>query len=142
MLSDPYSGFTERCDMEVLQVVGLGFIAVVLLTVLKQQRPEIAILLSIAAGVTIFLMMLGKISSIISVLEELGRNAKVNSFYMTTILKIVGIAYIGDFGAQVCRDAGEGAIASKVEFAAKVLVLIVALPVAVGLLETIIGLLP
>lgn len=128
--------------MEILQVVGLGFIAVVLLTVLKQQRPEIAILLSIAAGVVIFLMMLGKISSIISVLEELARSADVNSFYMTTILKIIGIAYIGDFGAQICRDAGEGAIASKVEFAAKVLVLIIALPVAVGLLETIIGLLP
>jgi stage III sporulation protein AD len=128
--------------MEILQVVGLGFIAVVLLTVLKQQRPEIAILLSIAAGVVIFLMMLGKISSIISVLEELARSAEVNSFYMTTILKIIGIAYIGDFGAQICRDAGEGAIASKVEFAAKVLVLIIALPVAVGLLETIIGLLP
>lgn len=128
--------------MEILQVVGLGFIAVVLLTVLKQQRPEIAIILSVAAGVIIFLMMLGKISSIVNVLAELGRSAQVNSFYMTTILKIVGIAYIGDFGAQVCRDAGEGAIASKVEFAAKVLVLIVALPVAVGLLETIMGLVP
>jgi len=61
---------------------------------------------------------------------------------LTTILKIVGIAYIGDFGAQVCRDAGESAIASKVEFAAKVLVLIVALPIVVGLLETITRLLP
>ena len=128
--------------MEILQVVGLGFIAVVLLTVLKQQKPEIAILLSIAAGVTIFLMVLGKISSVIQVLEELAGSANVNDFYMSTLLKIIGIAYIGDFGSQVCRDAGETAIASKIEFAAKVLVLIIALPIVVGLLETIIGLLP
>ena len=128
--------------MEILQVVGLGFIAVALLTVLKQQKPEIAVLLSIAAGVTIFLFVLGKVSSIIQVLENLARSADVNNFYLTTILKIVGIAYIGDFGAQVCRDAGESAIASKVEFAAKVLVLIVALPIVVGLLETITRLLP
>ncbi|MGI6554039.1 MAG: stage III sporulation protein AD [Bacillota bacterium] len=128
--------------MEILQVVGLGFIAVALLTVLKQQKPEIAVLLSIAAGVTIFLFVLGKVSSIVQVLESLARSADVNNFYLTTILKIVGIAYIGDFGAQVCRDAGESAIASKVEFAAKVLVLIVALPIVVGLLETITRLLP
>jgi stage III sporulation protein AD len=128
--------------MEILQVVGLGFISVALLTVLKQQKPEIAVLLSIAAGVTIFLFVLGKVSSIIQVLENLARSADVNNFYLTTILKIVGIAYIGDFGAQVCRDAGESAIASKVEFAAKVLVLIVALPIVVGLLETITRLLP
>jgi stage III sporulation protein AD len=128
--------------MEILQVVGFGFIAVALLTVLKQQKPEIAVLLSIAAGVTIFLFVLGKVSSIVQVLESLARSADVNNFYLTTILKIVGIAYIGDFGAQVCRDAGESAIASKVEFAAKVLVLIVALPIVVGLLETITRLLP
>lgn len=128
--------------MEILQVVGLGFIVVVLAAILKQQKPEIAILLSITAGVTIFLMVLGKISSIVYVFEQLAQDADVNDFYLATILKIIGIAYIGDFGAQVCRDAGETAIASKVEFAAKVLVLIIALPIVVGLLETIIGLLP
>lgn len=128
--------------MEILQIVGIGFIAVALLTVLKQQKPEIAVLLSIAAGVTIFLLVIGKISSIIQVLEKLAVSADVNDFYIITILKIAGIAYIGDFGAQVCRDAGESAVASKIEFAAKVLVLIIALPILVGLLETIIRLLP
>ena len=128
--------------MEILQVVGVGFIAVVLLAVLKQQKPEIAIQLSIAVGVTIFLMVIGKVSSIVQVLEEFARDVDVNDFYLVTILKIIGISYIGDFGAQICRDAGETAIASKVEFAAKVLVLVVALPIVVGLLETIIKLLP
>ena len=128
--------------MEILQVVGVGFIAVVLLAGLKEQKPEIAIQLSIAVGVTIFLMVIGKVSSIVQVLEELARDVDVNDFYLVTILKIIGISYIGDFGAQICRDAGETAIASKVEFAAKVLVLVVALPIVVGLLETIIKLLP
>lgn len=128
--------------MEILQIVGIGFIAVVLLTVLKQQKPEIAVQLSIAVGVTIFLMVLGKVSSVLQVLEELAGKADVNDFYLVTILKVIGIAYIGDFGAQVCRDAGETAIASKVEFAAKVLVLVISLPIIVGLLETIIRLLP
>jgi len=128
--------------MEILQIVGLGLIATVLIVVIKQQRPEIVIQLSIAAGVVIFLLILGKISSAISILEELSRRADVDRFYLATILKIVGIAYIGEFGAQICRDAGEGAVAAKVEFAAKILVIVLSLPIIVALLESIIRLLP
>ncbi|NLC37881.1 MAG: stage III sporulation protein AD, partial [Clostridia bacterium] len=51
-------------------------------------------------------------------------------------------AYIAEFGAQVCRDAGETAIASRVEFAAKVLIIVLAIPIVVAILETIIRLLP
>ena len=128
--------------MDIVQIVALGFVATVLLVVLKQEKPEIAVQLSIVVGVVIFIMVLGKIGSIIQVLEELSRRANVNQYYLATILKIVGIAYIADFGAQVCRDAGESAVASKVEFAAKVIVLVLALPIIVALLETIIRLLP
>jgi len=128
--------------MDIVQIVALGFVATVLLVVLKQERPEIAVQLSIVVGVVIFIMVLGKIGSVIQVLEELSRRANVNQFYLATILKIVGIAYIADFGAQVCRDAGESAVASKVEFAAKVIVLVLALPIIAALLETIIRLLP
>ncbi|NLK00443.1 MAG: stage III sporulation protein AD [Clostridia bacterium] len=128
--------------MEILQIVGIGVIATLLLIVVKQHKPEISIQLSIAAGVVIFLLMLGRISSIIQILEELSRRAKIDNLYLTTILKIVGISYIGEFGAQICRDAGEGAVGAKVEFAAKILVLVVALPIIAALLETIIRLLP
>ncbi|HHX50103.1 MAG TPA: stage III sporulation protein AD, partial [Clostridia bacterium] len=74
--------------------------------------------------------------------EELSHRAQVNQFYLATIMKIIGIAYIAEFGAQVCRDAGETAIASRVEFAAKVLVMVLAIPILVAILETIIRLLP
>ncbi|MCW2277325.1 stage III sporulation protein AD [Heliophilum fasciatum] len=128
--------------MEVLQIVGFGLIATVLLVILRKQRPEMAVQLSIAAGVILFLFILTKVTAVVQVLDDLANRAQINRYYLTTLLKIVGIAYVAEFGAQICRDAGEGAIASKVELGAKVLVLVLALPIVLALMESLINLLP
>ncbi len=128
--------------MEVLQIVAIGLIATVLVVVVKSQRPELAVLLSVAAGVIIFLLVLGQIGSIMDIIKELATKAGINMVYMGTILKIIGIAYIAEFGAQICRDAGEGAVAAKIEFAAKVLIMVLAVPIVVAVLTTLLKLVP
>lgn len=128
--------------MEIFQVIGFALIAAFFLVILREQRPEIALPLSLAAGVIIFLLVLSKIGEILTVLSELAQRADLNRFYLATLLKIVGIAYIAEFGAQVCRDAGEEAVATRVEFAAKILVVFLALPIVVAVLESIVRLLP
>lgn len=128
--------------MDVLQIVAIGFIATVLVVVIRSQRPELAVLLSVAAGIIIFLLVLGKISSIMDIIKELANKAGINMVYMGTILKIIGIAYIAEFGAQICRDAGEGAIASKIEFAAKILIMVLAVPIVVAVLTMLLKLVP
>lgn len=75
-------------------------------------------------------------------LEVIAVNAKVNIIYVETILKIIGIAYIAEFAAQITKDAGQGAIASKIELAGKVLILAMAIPILSVLIETIIQLIP
>lgn len=128
--------------MDVLQIVAIGLIATVLIVVVRSQRPELAVLLSVAAGVIIFLLVLGKISLIMDVIKELASSAGINMVYMGTILKIIGIAYIAEFGAQICRDAGEGTIASKIELAAKILIMVLAVPIVVAVLTMLIKLVP
>lgn len=129
--------------MDILQIVGIGLLATIMIVLIKQGQPSVsALLLSIAVGAFIFLMMLGKIAAVLDVLQQLADRANINQFYLATVLKIIGIAYIAEFGAQVCRDAGENAVASKVEFAAKVLVMVLAIPIIVAILESIIRLLP
>ena len=78
----------------------------------------------------------------ISIFRDLSSQANVNMVYMGTILKIVGVAYIADFGSQICRDAGEGALASKIEFAAKIIVLVMAVPIIVAVLQSLLKLVP
>ncbi|OPY57528.1 MAG: Stage III sporulation protein AC/AD protein family protein [Pelotomaculum sp. PtaU1.Bin035] len=123
-----------------MQIVAIGLIATVLIVVVKSQRPELAVLLSVAAGVVLFLLVLGKIGSIIDVIKDLAERAGISMFYLGTILKIIGIAYIAEFGAQICRDAGEGAVATKIEFAAKILIMVLAVPIVVAVFQLLLKL--
>ena len=128
--------------MEIVKIVGLGLVATILIVIIKQQRPELALQLSIVVGAVIFTMMLGKINSVITFMQQLAQKSNISFFYMGTILKIIGVAYIAEFGAQICRDAGEGAIASKVEFAAKVIVIVLAIPIIAAVFDYLLKLLP
>lgn len=128
--------------MEIIQIVGLGMVATILSLVIKEQKPIFAFMLATFTGVIIFLFLIGKIADVIRVLERMAMQANLNMVYLDTILKIIGIAYIAEFGAQVTRDAGQGAIASKIELAGKVLILVMAIPILSVIIETIIRLLP
>lgn len=128
--------------MEIMQVVGIGLVGAILAVFVKERNKELAVFISMATGLIIFLFALDKIGGIIDVFEKLAFQANVNMFYLLTVLKIIGVAYVAEFGAQVCRDAGEGAIASKIEFAAKILVMVLALPIVVAILESILRLIP
>ncbi|HEY8552693.1 MAG TPA: stage III sporulation protein AD, partial [Thermaerobacter sp.] len=82
------------------------------------------------------------IAAIIRVLQEVADRADLDARYTATLLKIVGVAYLAEFGAQLCRDAGESALAAKVELAGKVVILLLAVPILMAVLELLIGLLP
>ncbi|MCI3196575.1 stage III sporulation protein AD [Bacillus sp. HU-1818] len=128
--------------MDIVQIVGLGLIATFLSLIVKEQKPTFAFLIVVFAGCVIFLYLVDQIYDIIRMIEKIAVNANVNMVYVETILKIVGIAYIAEFGAQLTKDAGQGAIASKIELAGKVLILVMAVPILTVIIETILGLIP
>lgn len=128
--------------MDILQIVGIGFLATVLILVIREQKPMFAFLLAVFVGISIFLALVGKIDDVITVLEELAERSGIPSVYLKTMLKIIGIAYIAEFGAQIVRDAGLESIASKIEFAGKMLILVMAVPIISVIVETVLNLLP
>ncbi|CAG7642267.1 stage III sporulation protein AD [Paenibacillus allorhizosphaerae] len=128
--------------MEIIQIVGLGLITTVLVLIIKEQKPMFAFLLTAFTGIAIFLFLIGKISTIIGVLEELANKADINMIFLKTILKIIGIAYIAEFGAQIIRDAGQESVASKIELAGKILIMVMAIPIVSVIIETVVKLLP
>lgn len=128
--------------MEIWQIVGLALIVTIICVVLKQIRPEIALQLSILAGATIFILIISKIKVIVDLLQTLADQANISSYYLIIVLKIVGVAYLAEFGAQICRDAGEGALATKIELAAKVGVILLAIPIIVAITESLVRLVP
>ncbi len=128
--------------MEIIQIVGLGFIVTLLILIIKRDRPEIAVQLSLTLATIIFLIVLTKINIVLNLFRDMAEKANISQMYLNTILKIIGIAYITEFGAQVCRDAGEGAVAGKIEFAGKVLVMVMAIPIIALVMDTIVRLIP
>ncbi len=128
--------------MDILQIVCIGIIAVVLSAILKAQRPEIALQVSIATGLLIFVLVIVKLSAVIEFIQTFSKKADIDSSYMTILLKIVGIAYIAEFGAEVCKDAGETSVASKIELAGKVTIVMLSVPIISSLLELVIKLMP
>ncbi|TCP31176.1 stage III sporulation protein AD [Scopulibacillus darangshiensis] len=110
--------------------------------VLKEQKPAFAFLLTVFVGALIFIFLIGQISSVLDMLKKLAVSAGLNLIYVETILKIIGIAYIAEFGVQITKDAGQGSLASKIELAGKILILVLAIPIMTAIIKTVIGLIP
>ncbi len=128
--------------MGIAQVVGLALVTTIVLLILRQEKPVMAVLLSIVFSVVIFTIMMGKMADILNIMQELSRRSSSNYFFFNTMLKILGIAYLGEFAATICHDAGEQAVAKKVEFAAKIIIAVLALPIMVAILESLMEILP
>ncbi len=128
--------------MEILQIVALGLIATILSVIIKNEKPELSLYISLATSVIIFIYVATKLQSVVQALNQLANRINIEDIYLTTILKIVGIAYIAEFGAQISKDAGEGAIASKIEFAGKVLIMVMSVPILISLMDLIINIVP
>ncbi|AVI41579.1 MULTISPECIES: stage III sporulation protein AD [Bacillus] len=132
----------EGLQIEIIQIVGLGLIATFLALIVKEQKPTFAFMLVVFTGCVIFFYLIDQIYAIISMIEKIAASAGVNMKYVETILKIIGIAYIAEFGAQLTKDAGQGAIASKIELGGKILILVMAVPILTVIIETILGMIP
>ena len=126
--------------MEISRIIALGLIGTTFSVLLKKENPQIAMLVAVVTGILIFLMLCTPLGNLLVLLRETAEQAGVGEGHFSVVLKVIGIAYLTQFGAQLCADAGEGAIASKIELAGKVLMMTVAAPVLTGLLEMVMGL--
>ncbi len=125
-----------------LQITGVALVGAFLAMIIKEQKPNLAFLLVVFVGSAIFLFLIDKIYEIIQMIQQLAVNANVNMVYLSTVLKIIGIAYIAEFTSQITKDAGQGAIASKIELAGKIIILTMAIPILTVIIESVIQMIP
>ena len=128
--------------MEIIKIIGIGLTALIIIIILKQYRPEFAVYISIITGVFILLLSLSQISGVINLLRDLSSKANINSEFLGIIIKITGIAILTEFAVSICADAGEKAIATKIEMGSKVIIIAMSIPIISSLLELIIEILP
>ena len=127
---------------EIIKIIGISLTALVIIIILKQYKPEYAIYASIIAGIIILFFAMDKISGIVNLLQSISDKTYINKTFLSILLKITGIAFITEFAVSICSDAGEKAIASKIEIGSKVIIVTMSIPIITSLLELIIEILP
>ena len=128
--------------MDIVKIIGVGLIALIIIVVIRQYKPEFTMYVSIIAGAIILSLVLDKVTGIITLLTNLSKKTGINSEYLSILLKITGIAILTEFAVSICKDAGETAIASKVDLGGKVIIISMSIPIISALLEIIMKIIP
>ncbi|HIU51531.1 MAG TPA: stage III sporulation protein AD [Candidatus Merdicola faecigallinarum] len=128
--------------MDIIKIIGIGIVALIMIIVLKQYKPEFAVYISLIAGVLILFLVLDKLIGIVSLIEELSNKAGINHEFLGILFKITGIAFLAEFAVSLCKDLGETAIANKIDLGGKVLIIAISIPIISSLLENVLKILP
>lgn len=123
--------------MDIIKISLLGICGVILGFFLKETRPEYGGLVTLGIGVMILGLAVGKIQYIFEVIEKLKDSLPVDGSYVATLIKMVGITYIGQFSAGICRDAGHQATAGQINLFCRLSIMVLSLPILMALLDTI-----
>lgn len=128
--------------MEIIKIIGIALIALIIIIMIKQYRPEYAIFISILTGILILFLVMDRLEGIINLIESIQSKFSINTQLITLLIKITGIAFLSEFAVSICKDSGEAAIASKVELGAKIIIISMSIPIISSLLEIILKILP
>ena len=104
---------------------------------LKETRPEYTAFITMGIGIMILGLAVGKLEYLFGTLRQLKDSLPVEQEYLTTLIKMIGITYIGQFSAGICKDAGHQATAAQIELFCRLSVLVQSVPILLALLETI-----
>lgn len=124
---------------ELYKVLAICIIAAVLCLLLKRQSAEYAFFITLAAGIFILYIVFQSFIEPLRQLSEKLADYGVELAYFKVALKAVGVAYMTDFIADICRDSGQSSLAAKAELAGKAAIFLLSVPLLLSVLETAVG---
>lgn len=123
--------------MDIIKIVAFALVVLFFYIFLKEHKQSFAVNILIVAGIMIFIFMVPKISEVLGFVREIATDSGVDIAYIEIVLKILGISYLASFCSELCKDAGAGSLAAKVEFSGKIMILILAIPILMAVLNSI-----
>ncbi|MDD4111941.1 MAG: stage III sporulation AC/AD family protein [Herbinix sp.] len=120
-----------------INVAVIGIIAVLMAITFKKGREEYSLYISIAACLIILMLGIGKMEVILDTISRLQGYININEAYINIMIKIIGITYVTEFAASLCKDSGYQAIGEQVELVGKLSILAISMPILLALLDTI-----
>jgi stage III sporulation protein AD len=123
--------------MTIIQISLIGIVCVLIALQFKSVKGEYATLIMIVAGVIIFGFGVSKLEQILASIKLLRDKLSVSDEYLSVLIKILGISYICEFSADICKDSGFTAISNQIQIFGKLSILVVSMPIFMNLLNTI-----
>ncbi len=127
--------------MEIIKIAFIGIFSGVLVVAIKQKQPEIGMQVSMVAGLIIFIYIIDYLVTAVDYIKDIVSRYDIPYQSITIVLKIIGIAYICEFAVQLLKDTGESSLASKVELAGRVFIIVLSLPIITSFMNMVLGLL-
>jgi stage III sporulation protein AD len=126
--------------MNITALVGLGLVAAVLSIILRQYKQEFGLYIPLIAGAVILTVIITAMRPALNTVNNLMTAAGMNNIYGQTLLKGLAVCYLTQLATDACKDAGETAIAGKIELGGKIAIVLLSLPLFNSLVELITGL--
>lgn len=123
--------------MNVMQIALIGVIGAMISIYFKSGKTEYGIYIGVAISILLFGGIMEHLTYFVSTISEIQNYIQIDTSYISTLLKMVGITYIAEFASSVCKDSGHATIAAQIELFSKLTILILSLPVLSSLLRTI-----
>lgn len=124
-------------SMSMIQIGAIGVIGALLSIQFKSGKSEYGVYMSVAISILIFVCIIDKLELFVRTVSQISQYIKIDTSYIATMLKMIGITYIAEFSSSVCKDAGYQTIAVQIEIFSKLTILALGMPVLLALLETI-----
>lgn len=123
--------------MLIVKVVAMAFVALFIMMLLKNTKSELNPLMAITTGALIFFVVIDPLKEVITFLQTIADKANIDTVYIGIVLKILAIAYIASFSSALCRDANVDSLASQIDFAGRIMILVLAIPILMAVLNSI-----
>ena len=124
-------------DMIKIAMIGIGGVFLALL--IKQQKSEYALYISLAAAVLILFFSVNRLQIVMETIETIESYIQVDSGLVKILIKMTGITYVAEFASGICKDAGFSAVGNQIEMFGKFSIMAVSVPVLLALIETVEG---
>lgn len=123
--------------MEIFRIIGVGMVGLFATVILKEVKPELSVVASVVTGIALLIFVIEPFSSAIGVFRSIADQANLDASLVGGVVKIIGVGYLTEFSASLCEDYGVSSVGKKMQFAGKILILTLSLPMITSIFRSI-----
>lgn len=122
---------------ELIKISVVALLGVLVAIQFKGSKPEYATYIGLALGLLVFGYAINELQIMLRTFSWMSKLFEGADSYLSILLKVIGITYLCEFTASVCKDAGYGTVADQIEVLGKLSVMFAGLPILLTVVEQI-----